>query len=266
MNTVPGSAPLPFAALLAWPRSLLVYLFLPLYILLVGPPALAAAVRLRRPGILVTLGLAAVRLSRRLLGLRYDIAGLEHVDPDRPTVYCMNHTSNVDVLVFDVLYRKCVRLKGLYKSELDRIPILWRVLRVVDFVGLQRGNREQTSRAIGRATEMLRQGDSFLIAPEGTRSPTGALLPFKRGAFIMAIGAQAPIVPIAIVGGRDAMPRGSGAIRAAVLRMRLGEPIPTVGLTDNDRDRLVALTRERMEALIRAAEAGPEAGRPARDA
>ena len=62
------------------------------------------------------------------------------------------------------------------------------------------------------------------------------------------------------------MPRGSGAIRAAVLRMRLGEPIPTVGLTDNDRDRLVALTRERMEALIRAADAGPEAGRPARDA
>jgi 1-acyl-sn-glycerol-3-phosphate acyltransferase len=241
---------------LSWPRSILVYLLLSLYILLVGPPALVAAVMLRRPRLLIVLGLFGVRVCRHILGLRYDVNGLEHVDGRRPTVYCMNHASDVDVLVYDVLSWKGRRLKGLYKAELDQIPILNLVLKVVDFVALQRGDREQTDRAIARATAMLRGGDSFLIAPEGTRSATGELLPFKRGAFVMAIGAQVPIVPIAIAGGRDAMPRGSAVILPTVLRMRIGEPIPTTGLTDEDRERLTALVRDRIASLLREAETG----------
>jgi 1-acyl-sn-glycerol-3-phosphate acyltransferase len=238
---------------LAWPRSILVYLLLSLYILLVGPPALIVAVALRRQRLLVALGLAGLRVFRRILGLRYDIDGLDHVDGHRPTVYCMNHASDVDVVVYDVLSWKQRRLKGLYKAELDRIPIFNLVLKVVDFVALQRGNREQTDQAIACATSMLRAGDSFLIAPEGTRSRTGELLSFKRGAFVMAIGAQVPIVPIAIAGGREAMPRGSAVIRPAVLRIRIGEPIPTTGLTDADRESLMGLVRDRIGALLRQA-------------
>jgi len=245
---------------LAWPRSLLVYLLLSLYVLLVGPPALLVAIVFRWQNLLIALGLWGVGLCRRIVGLRYDIRGLEHVDGSRPTVYCMNHVSDVDILVFDVLFRRSHRLKGLYKAELDRIPILNLVLRAVNFGALQRGNREQTERAIASATGMIRSGDSFLIAAEGTRSATGELLPFKRGAFVLAIGAQAPIVPVAIAGAREAMPKGSAVIRPGVLRIRIGAPIPTAGLAEADREALTALVRRRVGELLAEAERTEEAG------
>jgi 1-acyl-sn-glycerol-3-phosphate acyltransferase len=231
-------------------RSGLAYLLLSLSILFVGPPALAIAVLLRRPALPITLGLVAIRLARAILGIRFRVQGLEHVVGGQPAVYCVNHTSNVDVLVFEILYRRCSRLKGLYKAELGRIPILGRVLEVVGFVPLERGHREQTIQAIEQATAMLRNGDSFLIAPEGTRSPTGALLPFKKGAFLMAIAAEVPIVPIVIKGGRAAMPKGSAVVRPTVLDVCIGSPIETAGMTAHDRDRLVGLVRARMEAML----------------
>ena len=237
------------ALALAWPRSVAAYVFLSLFVLGVGPPALVAVACGARPSLLIALGLFAVRICRRMLGLRYQVSGIEHVTGNRPTVYCINHESNVDVLVFDVLYRKCPRLKGLYKAEMDRLPVLGRVLAAVDFIAVNRGNRDQTGRAIERAIDRLRNGDSFVLAPEGTRSATGELAPFKRGAFIMAIGAKAPIVPIAVTGGRDAMPRGSAVVRAAVLRFAIGAPIPTAGLTAGDRERLADLVRTRIEAM-----------------
>ena len=82
-------------------------------------------------------------------------------------------------------------------------------------------------------------GNSFLIFPEGTRSRTDQLLPFKKGGFIMAIKAQAPILPVAVTGGRDAMRRGSAIVRPVMMSVRIGAPIPTAGLTLDDRDRLI---------------------------
>jgi 1-acyl-sn-glycerol-3-phosphate acyltransferase len=242
--------PLRIAWGLACVRSGLAYLLLCLYILCVGPPALAIAVLFRRPALPIVLGLFAVRMVRRILGIRCRVHGLEHVVGSRPCVYCLNHTSNVDVLAFEILYRRCSRLKGLYKAELGRIPILGRVLRVVGFVPVERGHREQTIQAIEQATTMLRNGDSFLVAPEGTRSPTGQLLPFKKGAFLMALAAEVPVIPIAIKGGHAAMPKGSAIVRPAVLDVCIGSPIETAAMTADDRDRLIALVRTRMETML----------------
>ena len=97
------------------------------------------------------------------------------------------------------------------------------------FVPLERGNREQSLPAIDRAGEALREGNSFLIFPEGTRSRTGELLPFKKGGFIMALKGQAPIVPVAISGARDAMRKGSFVIQPVTVRVRFGEPVETAG-------------------------------------
>ena len=101
------------------------------------------------------------------------------------------------------------RLRILYKAELRKLPILVRAFDLAGFVPLERGNPEQSLPAIERAAEALREGNSFLIFPEGTRSRTGELLPFKKGGFIMAMKGQAPVVPVAIAGARDAMRKGS---------------------------------------------------------
>jgi 1-acyl-sn-glycerol-3-phosphate acyltransferase len=104
--------------------------------------------------------------------------------------------------------------------------------------------------AISRGAASLKSGNSFLIFPEGTRSRTGALLPFKKGGFIMAIEAQVPIVPVAVRGGRDAMRKGSAFVRPVNVSVRVGPPIPTEGLTLADRDELIARVRTEIERML----------------
>jgi len=107
-------------------------------------------------------------------------------------------------------------------------------------------------RSIEAGAASIRQGHSFLIFPEGTRSKTAALLPFKKGGFIMAIKGQAPIVPVAIQGGRAAMHKGSYIVRPARIVIRVGAPIETAGLHVDERDELIVRVRERIEGLLAA--------------
>ena len=113
-------------------------------------------------------------------------------------------------MLFDALHP---RMHILYKHEIDAIPILARAFRLGGFIPIDRRNKEAAMRSIEAGARSIRAGNSFLIFPEGTRSKTEALLPFKKGGFIMAIKAQAPVVPVAIQGGRAAMQRGSWLIR-----------------------------------------------------
>ena len=135
--------------------------------------------------LLYVLGHAGVRLGLALSGIRFRVAGSEHIPHDRAAVYCSNHQSNVDPpIVFKALHR---RMHILYKAELDRIPLLARAFRLGGFIPINRGNREASMRSIEAGADSIRSGNSFLIFPEGTRSKTGDLLPFKKGGFLMAI-------------------------------------------------------------------------------
>jgi 1-acyl-sn-glycerol-3-phosphate acyltransferase len=115
------------------------------------------------------------------------------------------------------------------------------------FVPIERNNREQSGRGIDEAVGMLVNGDSFVTFPEGTRSRTRSLLPFKKGIFIMAIKAQAPIVPIVIHDAGEAMRRGSPLIRPVTVEVTIGESIATRGRTLDDRDTLIQQTRDELE-------------------
>jgi len=117
------------------------------------------------------------------------------------------------------------------------------------FVPVERDRREASMASIDRAAESIRAGNSFLIFPEGTRSKTAELLPFKKGGFIMAIKSQAPIVPVAVSGGRAAMQKGSWLVRPVMVDVRIGEPVETTGYTLDDRDELIDVVRARIEKL-----------------
>jgi 1-acyl-sn-glycerol-3-phosphate acyltransferase len=163
-------------------------------------------------------------------------------------VFCSNHESNVDPpVLFKVLHPQ---LHILYKAELHKFPVMGTIFDIGGFVPVDRSNRERSIGSIRRGAESIRSGNSFLIFPEGTRSRGGELLPFKKGGFIMAIESQAPIVPVAIHGGRAAMRKGSPWVTPVHVEVRIGAPIPTAGLTLDDRDTLIARVRSAIEAML----------------
>jgi 1-acyl-sn-glycerol-3-phosphate acyltransferase len=237
--------------LIAAIRSVVTYVTVALYVAVVGPPFVLLAIALGNVAMLYRVGHLGVRIGLFLSGIRYRVEGGENIQRDRAAVYAVNHTSNVEPpILFDALHELFPRLRVLYKAELRALPILTRAFDLAGFVPLQRGNPDQSLPAIDGAAAALRAGNSFLIFPEGTRSRTGALLPFKKGGFIMALKAQAPIVPVAISGARSAMRKGSPIINPVLVQVRFGTPVDTAARAHEDRDALVAEVRAQIDRML----------------
>lgn len=235
-------------------RSIATYVAVSVYVVVVGTPFILFAIVVGNPAILYRVGHLGVRLGLFLSGISATIVGAEHIQRGRAAVYAVNHASHVEPpILFDALHDLFPNLRILYKAELRKLPILTRAFDLAGFVPLERGNPEQTLPAIEAAARALQRGASFLIFPEGTRSRTGALLPFKKGGFIMALKGQAPIVPVAITGTRSAMRKGSLVIRPVRVRVQFGPPVETAGMTHEDRDAIIAEVRQRVMRMLAAA-------------
>ncbi len=215
-----------------------------LYVLIIGPPLLIWAAITGNPRALYRAARIILKVGIALVGVKVRVHGAEHMQTGRAAVYAFNHSSNLEPpIAFLALNRLFPFLRVLYKAELRKLPVLVWVFDAAGFVPVERQNRDQSVPAVDRAVDALRSGASFLIFPEGTRSRTGELLPFKKGGVIMALKAQVPIVPCAIQGARNAMHRGSPVIHPVTVDVTLCPPVETAGLMLSDRDGLIEKVR-----------------------
>jgi len=221
-------------------RFAVALLFLVLYALLVWVPLMLHALLTGAADRLYWTALWGVRVALRLASVRVRFEGLENI-PQGPCVFVANHTSAIDPPALIVAMPR--RISILVKRELFRVPIFGAVMSLVQFVPVDRADREASSGSVDLAVRYLAEGLSFLVYPEGTRSPDGRLGVFKKGAFILAIRAGAPVVPVTIVGAEKAMPKGSLAIHPGWIRICFHPAIASAGYTLEEKDSLLALVR-----------------------
>lgn len=164
-----------------------------------------------------------------LLDIHLDARGADQVPPGRAYVYMSNHQSHLDIpVLYATLPSPTIRM--LAKTELFRIPVWGRGLRAAEFIEVDRSNHASAIRSIAYAEELVRDGVSIYLAPEGTRSRTGRIGPLKKGGFHLALATGAPIVPVAVAGTIDILPRGSRAMKPGrAVNVRIGKPIPVEG-------------------------------------
>jgi 1-acyl-sn-glycerol-3-phosphate acyltransferase len=177
---------------------------------------------------------------------RFRTSGVRIQDPRRPYVAVSNHESYADIFLISHLPWE---MKWLAKAELFRIPVMGWMMRMAGDIPVHREARRSRIEALEGCRDRLRKNVSVMIFPEGTRSRTGELQPFKDGAFRLAIEAQVPVLPIVVAGTRDAMQKGSFLFRPARAEARALEPVATEGLTLAD----VPALRERVRSLIETA-------------
>lgn len=200
--------------------------------------------------------------SRAILwaaGVRVRVHGAERISPPPAgQVFASNHVSWFDVFA---LAASLPRYSFVAKAELLRIPVFGRGARALGTVPIERDNRKSAFASYEVAADMIRGGRAVVVFPEGTRGRSYELRAFKKGPFVLAIAAGVPVVPVIVHGTIAIMPKGAWRIRPGVIDVHILEPIPTAGLTYEERDTLSENVRERMnEQLQREYGVGSVAG------
>lgn len=191
---------------------------------------------------------AAVAASKINPLWRFRVSGVRIADPRRPYVAVANHESFADVFLISHLPWE---MKWLSKEEIFRLPVMGWMMRMAGDIPVRRHDPSSRGRALEECRDRLRKRVSVIILPEGTRSASGELLPFRDGAFRLAVEEQVPILPIAVAGTRHALPKGSGLFGRACAEARVLPPVETAGLGLAD----VPALRERVRAMIAEARA-----------
>jgi 1-acyl-sn-glycerol-3-phosphate acyltransferase len=195
------------------------------------------------------------RLVLGVPGVKVKVEQRAPLDPQRPYVFMCNHASMIDIWAGFVGVP--VSFRFIAKKQLARIPLFGWAMWAGRFIFIDRQNAVAARRSIEEAARRIKSGQSVLIYPEGTRTRDGRLMSFKKGGFHLAIDSGTAIVPMAIQGTRELMPRGAMLIRAGEVRLQIGEPIPTAGLGPGDREQLVRQVHDRIAEMLGEPPAAP---------
>jgi len=226
---------------------------LALYILVLGPPLLIFTVITRNPDPLYWTALRGVLFFVRAVGVRVKVVGTERI-PAGPVIFAANHTSSADApAVVGAIPR---RIAILLKKSLFEWPIVGQAFHLARFIPVERSSRESAIGSMEKATEALKAGQSFLIYPEGTRSPDGRLQEFKKGTVVMAIKAGVPLVPVACSNAHRIMKKRELKIYPGEIRVEFLAPIDSTKFTVDQRDELNQLLHDGLAAGL------PEDQRP----
>jgi 1-acyl-sn-glycerol-3-phosphate acyltransferase len=197
---------------------------------------------------------ASARLANRLVGIRVEVIGLDKLDPRQAYVFTPDHRSHADITA---LMEALPTARYAAKRELFDEPVLGAAMRAVGMIPIDRDDPALAKRTLEDAAAKLGKTVSLVIFPEGTRAPAGQMLPFKAGAFVLAIEQQLPVVPVAIHNAAHVMPaHGYLTILGGRVVVEILEPIPTAGLTFEGRHALKERVRETLVEALRPEDGG----------
>jgi 1-acyl-sn-glycerol-3-phosphate acyltransferase len=230
-------------------RAIIVFLVaIPASIVCAGGVIIAGLLRLpdRPGGVYDTLQRLWARSFVWAAGVRVIVHGAEHARAGKQIIVG-NHVSWYDVFALAAAIPRC---RFVAKREVKRIPLIGPAAEAAGHVYIERDNRKAAFEQYKVAAQRIHDGARIIVFAEGTRGPTYALRPFKKGPFVLAVGAEAPIVPMLVHGTIEIMPKGKFAIRSGTVNIHFLPPIDTAGMTYDDRDRLAVRSYDAIAALL----------------
>ena len=177
------------------------------------------------------------RLLLRTCGVKVEVHGRENIPSDGAFLIMSTHKSHFDIPVLITEIPRQFRIVA--KESLFKIPVFGWVMTIAGYVKVDRANQKQAFASLDKAADNVRTGMPLLIFPEGTRSPDGSLGPFKKGGFVLAIKAGAPLVPVVVDGTFSVLPKTTWRIKPARVRAMFGEPIDVTGYSVENKERLM---------------------------
>ena len=226
-------------------RAAFIGIFLSLYILLLGPPLLLYTAITKNVDPLYWTAVKGVMFFVNCVGVRVNVKGIERI-PSQTCIFAANHTSSADAPA--VVWSIPRRIAILLKRSLFKVPIAGQAFTLAHFIPVDRFNRDSAIGSLEKATEAIHNGQSFLIYPEGTRSPDGRLQEFKKGTAVMAIKAGVPIVPIACSGAHRIMQKRSLRITPGEISVEFLQPINAADYSVEQRDQLTQRLHDELAA------------------
>ena len=226
-------------------RAAFISVFVTLYVLLLGPPLLLYSLITKDVDPLYWAGVKGVMFFVNCVGVRVHVRGTERI-PQGACIFAANHTSSADApAVVGAIPR---RIAILLKRSLFEWPIAGQAFHLAHFIPVDRFDRESAIESLEQATQALRDGQSFLIYPEGTRSPDGRLQELKKGTAVMAIRSGVPVVPVACSGAHRVMEKRKLKINPGDILVEFLDPIDSTRYSLEQKDELLREIHDRLAA------------------